>query len=100
MMKIIMSLMVVVGVAFGYTSEDVVGSKDTATISIDNGLLFLYNRQEFSLKNQDEYKIGRNLRKNLCSNPVYKKSINEGTAAHFIYMYKDGTIAISVSECY
>jgi hypothetical protein len=69
-------------------------------MSTDNRMLFIYNRKNYSIKNQNSYKMTKSLRKKVCSDKELKTSINAGSMLTFVYIYDDGVITIPVDECY
>jgi len=70
-----------------------------ATIIGSKSMVAMYNRKNYSIKNQNEGKMAVILNKRICSDKNLRVLINEGNVAQFIYFYTDGTLMIEVTNC-
>ena len=73
---------------------------DNINVEIESGNILIYDRSRYTIKAQNEAEIQRNLNKNICKNTILRKSIQNGKRMYFVYMYKDGTLSLSVTQCY
>lgn len=69
-------------------------------VEVDSGNILIYDRSKYSIKAQNEAKIQRNLNRGVCSNKGLRAKIMNGDSLFFIYLYKDGTLSLSVTKCY
>jgi len=81
-------------------SDDSIYQKETVIIDMATGTTFLYDRKTLSVRDQNPSKMERNLNKTICQDPSLRKMVVKESLLLFIYLYKDGTITASVTDCY
>lgn len=76
------------------------GEDESNTVELNGGnALFNYKRFDLSAQDQDRYKMKEDLSKNICGQESLKNLITEGYTFIFNYIYKDGTITVSINSC-
>ena len=96
---LVAALVLSTGSLFAGTSDDVFSS-GSISVSVHGGYALVYDRAEYSVKNQSETDLYKKLQKGICSNESMKKHVINGSEFYFIYLYKDGVISLSITDCY
>jgi len=95
---VVMVMSLLVSTVSGAVTDGTIWSK-SMTISGTKSMVAMYNRKDYSIKDQDEGNIAVALNKKICSNKDLRVLINEGNIAQFIYFYSDGTLMVEVTNC-
>ena len=94
----IMVIGMLVGVASAAVTDDTIEDKSAVVIGAKS-MVAVYDRKEYSVKNQNEGSMAVRLNKNVCSSKDFKRLIDNGFIAQFIYLYSDGTLMVEVTDC-
>jgi hypothetical protein len=107
--KIIVGMLLMLAMVIGVEAREITPSESITNFYIENGnggvsvgvnkMVFLYNRSSYSTVNQDKLGIYLNLKRRICGRSDLKKPIDDGAEVYFIYIYRDGVLSYSITDC-
>ena len=75
------------------TSKDVLTPNESVGTSAGNISIFIYDRKEYSLKNQNPDVVRENLKNEVCQTV----DVVTGHYINFVYLYNDGAIQVTIT---
>jgi len=75
------------------TSKDVLAANESVGTSAGNISIFIYDRKNYSIENQDPDVIRENLKNEICKTT----DVIDGHYINFVYLYRDGTIQVTIT---
>ena len=92
------ALTVLATASFGYQSQSVMTKGNSANVDYKDGIVFVYDRMDYSIQNQTERTMQLAMDENICSSKNTRELANKNVII-FVYLFKNGTMSLTLDGC-